>query len=138
MSRAPNWPALLTRFIEEKRDVPFDWANNNCCFFAADWCLILTGIDPAADIRADVKDKATAAAMITPLGGLAGIADARCVSNGWPEVPRKQAQRGDVVLFDGEHGETLGVCAGPQIVAPGPSGLMQLPMSAAKKAWRIR
>ena len=137
MSRKPNWPALLTRFLESKRDVPFDWATNNCGLFAADWCVILTGIDPMSDLRETVQSKQGFESIEDRYDGIVNLVAARCAEHGWPEVPPKKAQRGDLVVYHGEYGDTIGVCCGPTIAAPGKSGVVQTPMKQAYAAWRV-
>ena len=42
--------ALLARFIEERRRMPFTWGSNDCCLFAADWVLAATGRDIALEV----------------------------------------------------------------------------------------
>ena len=137
MSRKPNWPALLTRFIESKREAPFDWAQNNCGLFAADWCLELTGIDPMADLRSSVQNKEGFDDMLHQHDGMENLVARRCAKHGWTPVPPKKAQRGDLVVYHGEYGDTIGVCCGPTIAAPGKSGVVQTPMKQAYAAWRV-
>jgi hypothetical protein len=50
-TRLPDWPEQLAAFIEARRDMPFDWAVNDCCVLAADAVLAMTGRDFLADYR---------------------------------------------------------------------------------------
>jgi hypothetical protein len=137
MKRCNNWPAKLALFIEEKRNQPFDWAANNCCFFACDWLAILVGIDPAADMRADVTSSFSAQKALAVRGGVDTIATEACVEYGWPECPPSCARRGDVVEVQTEHGPALGVCVGAQSIFPGVNGIEFRDTLRALRAWRV-
>jgi len=135
--RRNNWPARLALFVEEKRTMPFDWATNNCAFFACDWLAILTGVDTAHPWRPEVDSALTAARVLASLGGLEAIATKTFAAHGWPEVVVAKARRGDVVAHDGDGGPALGVCLGAQSVFASPTGLDFRPTLTARRAWRI-
>jgi hypothetical protein len=137
MRRCNNWPAKLALFIEEKRAQPFDWAANNCCFFACDWLAILTGTDPAAKLRKKVKSAAGAAKLVKARGGVVALAAEVCGARGWLECTPRLARRGDLVMVQTEHGPAMGVCNGAQSVFAGPSGIEQRETLLALKAWRV-
>lgn len=136
-SRRSNWPEKLTLFLMEKRQQPFDWATNNCAFFACDWIAILTGFDPARPFRRCVKSALSAERAFASEGGVEGIATRICVEQGWPECPVSHARRGDVAVVDTEHGPALGVVVGSQTAHAGPHGIVYLPLAGARRAWRI-
>lgn len=138
MARIPNWPRALYSFIESKRNLPFDWAGNNCCFFACDWIAILTGVDPAADLRSQVASASDASRVLADQGGVEQIAAVRCQMHGWQEVAVTYAQRGDIAMVATAHGPALGVVIGAKIAHPGPDGLTFLPLASALRAWRIQ
>lgn len=139
MPRKSNWPAALSLFLQEKATVPFQWGENDCCLFTCDWLAILTGHypEPAAELRGTYSDALGAARVLQPRGGVEQIAADYCASQHWSDVPPAFAQRGDIVLFDGPHGPSLGVCIGCYFCGPGPEGVGQQPMSAARRAWRV-
>lgn len=137
MTRRSNWPAALALFIEEKREQPFDWAANNCAFFACDWLAILTGVDPAATFRGEVDSALSAQRVIAAAGGLERIAEDACARWGWPEAAVPLARRGDVVVFDTDHGPALGVCLGAVSAFAGPTGVQFQPTAKCRRAWRI-
>jgi hypothetical protein len=70
MTRAPNWPATLARFIEERRAWDFDWGSHDCCMFAADWVMAATGVDPALHFRSTYFNARGAADTLRIHGGI--------------------------------------------------------------------
>lgn len=137
MRRCNNWPGKLALFIEEKRHQPFDWATNNCCFFACDWLAMLTGIDPAASFRGQVDNALSAQRIMARAGGVECVAEEASSRWRWAETTVKLARRGDVVVFDTENGPALGVCLGALAAFAGPNGVEFKPMAACRRAWRI-
>lgn len=135
--RTDDWPERLALFFLEKQAQPFDWQNNNCCFFACDWLAILTGEDPAAEYRARATDALGAARVLSEEGGVEAIAELVCAEKGWPEIGIKLAGRGDVVLLDTPDGPALGVCDGLNSGFAGPAGLTFKRTLGCRRAWRI-
>lgn len=125
-------PERLQAFIESRRETPFAWGSHDCALFAADWVASATGTDPAQGLRGRYRTARGAARLIKREGGLEAIADSRLGER----IEPKLAQRGDVVLLEGSHGPTLGVCLGVDAAAPGEDGLMLVPMHNALAAWR--
>jgi len=101
-------PALLSRFIEERRRMPFAWGSNDCCLFAADWVLAATGRGVAADYRGRYTT-ALPAMRFVELGG--GV-EAMIERAGGQVVHPTMARRGDVIARDVGNGIGLGVCVG--------------------------
>lgn len=137
MSRCNNWPAKLNLFIEEKRNQPFDWSQNNCAFFAADWVAILTGADLASDFRESITCAKDAVKLLRRENGLVPIAEKAFARWNWPEISVTYAQRGDVVTTETRHGPALGVFLGNCGAFAGPHGVQFLPTSNLTRAWRI-
>lgn len=139
MPRISNWPAALAKFLREREAVPFKWGENDCCLFAAEWIEVVTGQRPpmADRLRGTYSDLFQAARILEDLGGVERIIADYAASQGWPEVAPAFAQRGDIVVHDGPRGPSLGVCHGRQFAAPFDGGLAHLPMTAARRAWRI-
>jgi hypothetical protein len=137
MSRYPDWPTRLAARLDEVRHLPFAWASNDCCSYAAGAVLAITGVDHMEPHRGKYKTKVGAARMLAKAGGLEGWVR-RCL--GEPLQAPAMAMRGDVVMFAqpepyGPH--ALGICVGPHIAAPGEHGTQLLPMSVATLAWRV-
>lgn len=133
LMRHQDWPLRLSRMVAESRTIPFAWGTHDCCLFAANVVQELTGIDHAADLRGKYASALEATRILKARGGVRGAATAAFGA----EINPKLAQRGDVVLVNGDHGESLAICLGTHCAAPAESGLATLPMSQAVTAWRI-
>lgn len=134
--RLPDWPERLAAFLEERRNRPFGWGQQDCALLAADAVLLLTGQDPAEGSRS-YGSEAEAEALIEAAGGLGELAAARMAVLGCPEIAPAFAQRGDAVLLLVGNQPTLGVCVGARVAAPGPDGLVFLPLRMAERAWAV-
>jgi hypothetical protein len=135
--RSQDWPVKLANFIQSHLHAPFEWGKNDCCLFACDWIALATGIDPAADLRGKYDSALSAARVLEPLGGVAGVAKARCWDHGFFEGPVMLAQRGDIVLMVTDQGPTLGVCVGSRSAFTGAAGIEMYPTYKCAGSWRI-
>ncbi|KQT10959.1 DUF6950 family protein [Ramlibacter sp. Leaf400] len=135
--RCEDWKVRLDAYVALHRATPFDWALHNCVTFAAGWIELATG----HAVQLPPYDGALSAhRRIDAVGGLLAGARDRL---GAP-VPGTFAQCGDVVLVrlpsteeSLEGRRAFGVCIGPTVVAPGPTGLLRVPMVQAEAAWRV-
>lgn len=125
-----DWPERLAAFVEGRRFTPFVWGGNDCCLFAADAVLAITGTDLALDHRGRYADARGALEIVGAPGGLAGLVDL-------PGRDPGLARRGDVVLAEMQGREVLGVCVGADYAAPGADGLVFRPMNEARRAWEV-
>lgn len=140
MNRRPDWEHQLTTFVEERRELPFKWGQNDCCLFAADGVERVTGYDFAEDFRET---------YCTPFGALHQLTErgARNVEEllelmdciGFREQPVFLAQRGDVVtaLLDPELGPALGLNLGVKAAFVSFTGLVFLPITSCRRSWAI-
>lgn len=140
--RKPGWEIALSAFLADRRTCPFAWGTNDCCLFACDAALAITGMDLAADFRGHYTDRASAGAVIRAFcgGGVQELALKIARQFGiqqWPAVGL--ARRGDIVLFAQRRRWTLGVVSlnGYELLAPAAAGLARLPLSQSERAWRI-
>ena len=121
------------RFVQEHLHLAFSWRSNNCVTFAAGFVRAYHGVDLLGaegrpeDLRSAIREVAT-------YGSLSAAATSRL----GPPVDPRLAAYGDLVLVEGTEGvgDSLGVCVGPSVLAPGEAGLVRLPMSQAKHAWK--
>lgn len=134
--RLDNWPSLLAAFLADEK--PFVWGSRDCCLFAADAVLCITGIDPAIDFRNRYTTAKGAARVLKKYGGLKGAVERITMDHGMMEVPVALAQRGDVVLIDSPAGDALAVVnLKGGVTAQGPDGLTHHGVSTARRAWRV-
>jgi len=105
MPRYRDWTTQLHTQIKAAHERPFSWGEFDCCLFAADCCIAICGVDPAADYRGRYTTELGAKRVLRNThGSLEGAWDAH-----FKRVPINMRQRGDVVLFDSENGRCVGV-----------------------------
>jgi hypothetical protein len=137
MTRYPDWARRLAEYLASARRTPFAWGRHDCCTFAADAVVAMTGEDAIAAMRGKYTTQQGAARHIARAGSLHALV-ARQI--GEPMQTPALAGRGDVVLFEmvEPYGpQALGICVGAHIAAPGPQGMVTLPITVATAAWRI-
>jgi cell wall-associated NlpC family hydrolase len=135
VNRREDWPERLAAFIEAARARPFSWGANDCMLFAADAIAAMTDVDLAAGFRGAYADEAGANAVLAPYGGIAGLLTAIL---GPPLDTPALAQRGDVVIFPGESGDTAAVVTGSAAaVFLMPGRLRSAPLALCRQAWRV-
>lgn len=127
-----DWQTRLSDLLRARARMPFAWGSNDCCLFAADAVLAMTGTDPAAALRGYDSPRG-ALCLINAGGGLHAITTAAL---GDPVSPRL-ATVGDVVLLQIGRREALGICNGVNVLGPGPDGMAALGMTTALAAWKI-
>lgn len=130
--RFENWPSLLADFLADEK--PFAWGKRDCCLFAADAVLCITGVDHAKKFRGRYTTARGAAKVIAKHGGLEELVN----KTGFEPIAPLMAQRGDVVLIDTPLGVALGVIdLRSEIVGQGPDGLTRYKATDARRAWRV-
>ena len=129
-----DWLQQLLAFIASRKDAPYAWGSNDCCLFAADAIVAMTGTDLAAKLRGTYSNEEGAYKIIADHGSLAKLITSFL---GTPLGPLC-ARRGDIVLFHAPNGaDCVGVCTGPTLVCPGDENLNTFSMELATKSWRI-
>jgi hypothetical protein len=154
LTQRPNAQRSLDTFLLARRSVPFAWGSNDCALFAADAILAHTGIDIAADFRGKYSDEAGAFALIRSVTG-AGTNPATAVGDvaawcaqrfglvEWASPDGKplplHAQRGDLVVMENGGVLIAGIVHlnGRHLVSMAESGPVRLPLSAARRAWKV-
>lgn len=126
------WHLQLDAFMALRGRTPFNWGEHDCCLFAADAVQAMTGVDHATDWRGKYHTEAQAAVVLEQLGGLE-----KCGAMAGPEIPPLTVRAGDVGLVSDGQRELLGVCVGANWMVPAKYGLAALPLTAARKAWRV-
>jgi len=116
--------------------MPFAWGKNCCIAFNIDAVQAITGVRVRAATWASALE---AAREIDREGGLE-----RAISSvlGAPHDNWRKARRGDVVLtgsneLAADEGGPVMLCVGGMIVGPGVERMQALPVSMARKVWRV-
>ena len=134
LTRQPGWPERLVALIEDRRRTPFAWGVHDCCLFAADAVLAITGTDLAADWRGTYSSEHSAARMLQQQGGCEALVARHLPAYTHPLM----AHRGDVVCVDLEGRATLGVVVGNGFwAAPGEHGLVMRPMAEVQRVYAV-
>jgi len=130
-----NIKRLLLEEYQRQRATPFAWGGADCLGFAADCAKLLTGNDPAAELRGKY-DSEIAAKRIMVERGWQTLGDV--AASMFPEIPVAVARSGDwafVVNDDGS--ETLGVVGGALILARTKEGAGFQPLTQASRAFCV-
>lgn len=136
LKRIKDWPEALASEMARVQNMPFEWGKNDCCLFACNAVKAITGKDLARSFRG-YKTRNEAFDLIKSFGGIGKLAESVAKKYSIPEIDPLLARRGDVCLLDAGRGETLGICVGDTIVAPGDKGLVGFPLMQGLRAWRI-
>lgn len=128
---------MLYGFVDSAKHRPFAWGQNDCCLFAADCVLAICGVDIADEYRGKYSTALGAFRAVKKYGGLEAAIERACASAEFPQVSVDFARRGDLVLFDTEHGPALGICLGVDSWLAGENGLVCVHTNQCRKAWRV-
>ncbi len=134
--RAEQWPLQLSRFLRERNTVPFEYGVNDCLIFVADVVKLLTGFDPAEDLRGTYSTLQEADEIVKANGGMSEFMSSRLGVPGTRNL--LTASRGDAALLKTPYGLMAGVVDdGGQGVAVPVSNHLTLVRFPLEKAWRI-
>ena len=133
MIRKEQWPTLMWEKIEELTSVPFEWGTNDCCMFTAK-VIDAICVDGTFAERLSQKytDESSALRYIANRGGIEPA-----VSEFIGESKTGRPQRGDVVMFAGDNGDTLGVFVGNAIASVTKEGVVFIPRNKTICYWSI-
>ncbi|MCW2255699.1 hypothetical protein M2263_001790 [Providencia alcalifaciens] len=130
--RHPQWATRLPETLRAAMSRPFSWGEHDCCLFAADCAIAVCGVDIAEKVRGRYKTKSGALRVLkTEFGNLE-----HGLSGFFVEITPDKASRGDIVMFDGDDGKTLGVLWGSKLWAVTENGAMPVNHKPIK-AWRV-
>lgn len=144
LRKVEQWQTRAYRqFLDERRTTPYQWSVNDCATFAAAGILAQTGTDIAADFRGKYTDEAGAYAAIKEVcgGSTVGDAAAYCAQkHGMKELEHPlMAQRGDLVIVENDGSLIAGLVHlnGRDIAVVGEKGMVRLPITSVRRAWRV-
>ena len=134
MTRIAHWEQLFAAAITEAHTRPFAWGQHDCATWAFDLRRDLTGgPDYAALWRGRYRTPGGCQRVLRRLGWRR-LEDGGRALLGEPLPDPRLAQRGDIVL--GGDPEAFGVCIGARAAFVSPEGLVTLPLSSCRLAWR--
>lgn len=130
--RHPQWTIQLPETLRAAMSRPFSWGEHDCCLFAADCALAVCGIDIAEKVRGRYKTKSGAMRVLkSEFGDLeSGL------SSFFTRIEPDKATRGDIVMFNGDEGKTLGVLWAGKVWSVTESGVLPVNHQPIK-AWRV-
>lgn len=132
MKRFHDWPERLAAYVERVTFEPFAWGLQDCALFAAGAVEAETGVHLCPELR-DYKGVREALRKLREVGGVRGLAERAL---GEPIAP-SLAQVGDVVLMTTGKRDALAICNGQTAIGVDASGVVAVPMTQARAAWRI-
>ena len=133
--KAYGWEHLLAAATDTARAKTFIWGIHDCPTFAFETRMILTGGEDIAALWRGRYTTALGGARVMRRLGWASLEDMGRALLGEPRPSVLLAQRGDIVLAD--TGLGFGVCTGAQAVGMVPEGLVTVPLTACRRAWRV-
>lgn len=140
VTRFQDWQSRLDASLRETAARELEYGHLDCCLFAANVVLAITGHDPAHDLRGQYdSERAAYELMQARFGGyIEKTVAALAKRSGFEEIPVLMAQRGDVVLVGSNRQCAAGVIdmtgCGAAIY---PKKLLSVPITHVRRAWRI-
>jgi len=130
-----NYHSLLAQFIKRGQNIPFSWGNHDCCLFACNCVVAMTGLDPGKKYRGRYSTELGAKKILKKLAG--GDVETAFTNVFGAIKPRLNATNGDIVLVVTELGKTAGIICGGQVWLVGIDGLTTMPLDAIVGCWSI-
>jgi len=136
MKKKADWQTLLTDFLLDHQDTPFEWGKWDCCIFSNAALKAISGKNVIPK-ELKWKDEATAMKAIKDYGKtLNGALTKACKASGMEVIGISYATAGDLILYK-EESELAGIHDGFNIISPTDDGLAVKDPSLAIKAWRV-
>ena len=133
-TRVPHWEQVLTDAIARARTQPFVWGQHDCATWAFDLHRDLTDSPDHAALWRGRYRTAIGCGRVMRRLGWASLEEGGRALLGEPLDDVRLAQRGDLVL--GGAPEAFGVVIGAKAAFVAPDGLVRLPLSVCRLAWR--
>jgi hypothetical protein len=126
----------LNAVVEQYRDTPFAWGVHDCCMWAGRVVEAQRGEDPAARWRGTYSTGKQARQLIASEFG--GRIENIPTVLGFEAADVLTCRRGWLVTASfPRRGMALGVCLGSKAAFAGRFGLVFLPMTAVRHAWKV-
>jgi hypothetical protein len=133
--RLPDWRTRLAAHIAAHARVAFRPGVHDCRLFAAGGREAMTGVDVAARFRGCYSTVEQGVKLARSHGYSDDLAP---VVEGLEEIAPIYAQVGDLAALDGLDGiDAMGIVQGEMIHVLHPRGAGLVPLTDAKRAWRV-
>ena len=129
-SRAVNWEEVWSSFMMGARKTPFVWGESDCMIFAGENVLILTGVDLVSSHKGKYSTEREAIAYLKKAGYDRPV---DMVASHLEEVSVSMAQRGDLVMYQGN----LGVCMAGLSLFKGEKETELVRTLDCSRAWKV-
>ncbi|WGL93747.1 DUF6950 family protein [Arsenophonus nasoniae] len=130
--RHKDWVIRLPKTLRAAMGRPFSWGEHDCCLFVADCVIAVCDFDPCATIRGRYNSKIGALRVLKSEFGT--LEDA--LNRFFTVAQNARHRRGDIVMFDGDDGLTLGVLWANKIWAVTDDGVRPVNKTQIM-SWRV-
>ena len=146
MKRVESWEKILAKFIEDRVESELVWGVQDCCLFACDSILSITGEDVAGFFRGKYSTKEKAYELLFEFAGGGLLETVEKITDQFKMIRHPSifyAQRGDVIYSEietclGGIRGTLGIMGmNGSIVIPGKDRLEFIPLEKGLIAWKV-
>jgi hypothetical protein len=143
LTRKPDWPHRLHRFLLAQQDRRFAYGSWDCCLWVCEAVKEMTGVDPAAPFRSKYSTRTQAYQLMREYGGRASVEAivSRVLDDiGMPEVSVLRAHRGDMALIPrgaNDHSLALVALNGRELLTCTARGFASIPLTRAVRAWSV-
>lgn len=122
----------LNEVLKKYKKRQFVWGEADCCLFACDCVFTMTGIDPAAKFRGKYNSEMSAKKALAKIGGIEQTMDKL-----FPRVHFNFAKRCDLILYESELGQTVGLVWSNGLLVMGPDGYVLVTEFEPIAVWSI-
>lgn len=136
MKKLPNWEPMFHDFVKNN-NFPFEWGKNDCCKFSNALIKQITGEDLIPK-KLKWKDEESAMKAIKSYGGDLEISiEKACNAKGVGEIDKAFMTCGDLVIYEQNGSNLVGMCNGFGILTPTDDGIAVLDCDLAYRVWRF-
>lgn len=137
MTKYPDYIQRLAEYLANVKQTPFAWGEHDCCQFAGNAVLAMTGTDPMAQYRERYTTEVGAEQVLSN-EGFDSLKDAITDALGiTPTTNTKRAVRGDIALIQLDDEQVCGVVFGKGVFTTGTNGLTFKPRSTLVCIWKL-
>lgn len=133
--RFDDWRERLISYLAETVNKPFQYGENDCALFAAGAVAAMTGVDLAAQWRGQYTGLEDG---LNALAAAGYVSHVDIAERHFDEIAPAFAAAGDLAVLEGPAGDALGVVQGEGIYVLTAARMGVLPLTFAKRAFRVK